>query len=204
MIDTAVLRKILSRNVNGSVIDGLVKTINKYNISENEKRIAMFLAQVIHESGGFKFKKENLSMSAERICKIWPKRFSTIESAQEFAFNPEKLANKVYSNRMGNGPEDSGDGFKYIGRGFIQLTGKSNYQNFADSHNMSLDEVISYLETDEGACESAGWFWNLRGLNPYADMEDIITVTKRINGGLIGLEERTHLYKSIKNKILLG
>jgi len=205
MITREQLKRLLSNNnkpiVNDEIIDGLLKTMDKYGISENDKRIAMFLAQVAHESGGFRFMVESLRMSAERIMKVWPSRFPTLESAKPYAFNPERLANRVYANRMGNGPEESGDGFRYRGRGFIQLTGKSNYEAFARSQGMSLSDVISYLETYEGACESAGWFWHTRNLNALADAEDVVAVTKRINGGLVGINERILLFETFKEKL---
>ena len=108
---------------------------------------------------------------------------------------PEKIANKVYANRMGNGPETSGDGFKYCGRGLIQLTGKNNYQNFADSLEMNVEDVPAYLATFEGAAQSACWFWESNNLNQWADKGDIVTLTKRINGGTIGLEDRIKHYE---------
>jgi len=102
---------------------------------------------------------------------------------------------------MGNGPEESGDGYRYRGRGAIQLTGKDNYSRFAKDMGMELEEVPAYLETPEGAIMSAGWFWNVNGLNKFADAEDIVGSTKRINGGTIGLEDRKHHYQEIKQII---
>lgn len=205
MITREQLVKIFTKNNNQIVkdgyINGLLKTMNKHGISENDKRIAMFIAQVAHESMGFRRVVEVLNMTAKRISQVWPNRFPNEAAAEPYANNPEKLANNVYANRMGNGPESSGDGFKYRGRGLIQITGKSNYMEFAKSCGKTLEEVISYLETDEGACESAGWYWNMRNLNPLADAEDILAVTKKINGGTTGLQDRTMLFKDITNRL---
>jgi putative chitinase len=178
-------------------VDALNELCFKYDINTLNRR-AMFIAQVGHESGGFKYVKESLNMSAARICAVWPNRFATEEASAPYANNPEALANNVYSNRMGNGPEESGEGFKFRGRGLIQITGKDNYSAFAKSIGMSLDEVISYLETPAGSVESAGWYWKARALNVCADNDDVKTCTKKINGGYVGLEDRTQLYLKAK------
>jgi predicted chitinase/peptidoglycan hydrolase-like protein with peptidoglycan-binding domain len=157
-------------------------------------RRAAFLSQCAHESGGFAKREENLSYRAERLMKVWPKRFPTLAVARQFARMPEKLANSVYANRMGNGPPESGDGWRFRGRGFKQLTGRSNYTAFADAIGRKVDEVPDYITTDEGACMSAGWFWSSNKLNRFADSRDIRTLTERINGGLLGLDERTALF----------
>jgi len=155
-------------------------------------RVAAFLGQTAHESGGYRALRENLNYSAEGLNKLFKKYFPTVESAIPYARQPEKIANKIYSNRMGNGNEASGDGFKYRGRGLIQLTGKSNYTWFSDSIEESLDETIKFLETYEGAVQSACWFWESNNLNKWADAGDIKQMTKVINGGYIGLEDRIH------------
>jgi putative chitinase len=160
----------------------------------NPKRVAAFLAQCIHESGGFVFLRENLNYKAESLMKVWPRHFPTLEIAKAYQRNPEKIANKAYANRMGNGDENSGDGWRFSGRGLIQLTGKTNYQNFADSIETSLEEIPEYLETFEGAVQSACWFWETNNLNPLADRGDIVALTKKINGGTIGLEDRIKHY----------
>ena len=160
------------------------------------KRISMFLAQVGHESAGMSVMEENLNYSAQGLNKIFPKYFIRAgREANAYAKKPEKIANVVYASRMGNGPPESGDGYRYRGRGFIQLTGKSNYSAFAADMEMSLEEVVPWLETAEGACWSAAWFWDSRELNKWAEKGDIITVTKKINGGTIGLEDRKHHYE---------
>jgi len=157
-------------------------------------RVAAFLAQTAHESGNYKFLKENLNYRAVTLRKVFPKYFPNDAIANEYAQKPEKIANKVYANRMGNGSEESGDGYRYCGRGLIQLTGKSNYTWFAESLEITPEEVAEYLSTFEGAVQSACWFWETNNLNQFADKRDIIMLTKRINGGTIGLEDRIKHY----------
>ncbi len=164
---------------------------------DTPQRVAAFLAQCAHESGGFVFLKENLNYRAASLRKVFPKYFPTDALAEEYASKPNKaeaIANRVYANRMGNGDEASGDGYRYCGRGLIQLTGKNNYTAFADSIETTPEEVSDYLETFEGAVQSACWFWETNNLNQYADNNDILTMTKRINGGTIGLADRTNHY----------
>ena len=171
----------------------LVQILPDYQINTVE-RVASFIAQCAHESGNFKQLKENLNYRAESLMRVWPSRFPTIEIAKQYAMQPEKIANKVYCDRMGNGNEASGDGWKYSGKGLIQLTGKDNYTRFAESIETPLEQIPEYLQTFEGAVQSACWFWETNNLNQYADTGDILTMTKRINGGTIGLEERTKNY----------
>ena len=162
------------------------------------QRIAAFIAQCAHESGGFMVLKENLNYRAATLRKIFPKYFPTDELAQRYASMPNKqeaIANKVYANRMGNGPEESGDGFRYCGRGLIQLTGRNNYAWFAASLGITPEEATEYLSTFEGAAQSACWFWETNKLNQWADKGDIVTLTKRINGGTIGLDDRIKHYE---------
>jgi putative chitinase len=164
-----------------------------YEINTPE-RVAAFLAQCAHESGSFKFLKENLNYKAESLCKVFPKYFPDINLAKQYEKKPEKIANRVYGNRMGNGDESTGDGFRYMGRGLIQLTGKNNYTLFAAAIDTPLEEIPEYLQTFEGAVQSACWFWEQNNLNQWADKKDIMTLTKRINGGTIGLEDRIKHY----------
>jgi len=161
------------------------------------RRMAAFIAQCAHESGGFMVLKENLNYKAATLRKIFPKYFPNDQIANDYASRPNKqvaIASKVYANRMGNGDEASQDGWKFCGRGLIQLTGKSNYQSFADSLEMDINDVPEYLATFEGAAQSACWFWETNKLNQWADAGDILTLTKRINGGTIGLEDRIKHY----------
>lgn len=167
---------------------GAVEVLEEYGI-DTPLRMAHFLAQTSHESGGFRAVEENLNYRAETLSKIFPKYFRD-KDTNDYAKKPEKIANLVYGNRMGNGPVESGDGYRYRGRGLIQLTGKSNYEKFAEGIESTLEEAVEYLTTPEGAVESAAWFWANNGLNELADTDDITKVTKRINGGTIGLAER--------------
>jgi putative chitinase len=173
--------------------EALEQCLPDYDINTPE-RVAAFLAQTAHESGGYRAIKENLNYRAVSLRKTFPKYFPTDELANAYAQQPEKIANRVYANRMGNGDEASGDGYRYCGRGLIQLTGKQNYQNFADSIEITPEEVSEFLATFEGAVQSACWFWEANNLNQWADKGDILTLTKRINGGTIGLEDRIKHY----------
>ena len=153
-------------------------------------RVACFLGQTAHESGGYRALRENLNYSASGLNNIFKKYFPTLDSAKPYERQPEKIANKIYANRMGNGDEHSGDGFAFRGRGLIQLTGKTNYQWFAASIEESLEETVKFLETYEGAVQSGCWFWENNNLNDLADKMDVKLMTKKINGGYIGLEDR--------------
>jgi putative chitinase len=188
------LAQIIPRN---PYIDQWVSALNQllpdYGIDTPE-RVAAFLAQCAHESGNFVFLKENLNYRAESLMRTWPRHFPTMEIATQYARQPERIANRAYANRMGNGDEASGDGWRYAGKGLIQLTGKNNYSNFADSIETPVEEIPAYLETFEGAVQSACWFWETNNLNQFADNNDILTMTKRINGGTIGLEDRMKHY----------
>lgn len=166
----------------------------KYEIN-TPARIAGFVAQCGHESQNFKTLEENLNYSAEGLNRTFPKYFVKAgRDAQAYHRQPEKIANVVYANRMGNGDTASGEGWKFRGRGVIQLTGKDNYSRFAKYVGKSIDDTIEYLKTKQGALESACWFWKTNGLNEIADSGDIVAMTKRINGGTIGLEDRQKHY----------
>lgn len=167
----------------------LEKVLPKYEI-HNKERVAAFLAQCGHESVDFTKLKENLNYSAKGLHATWPKRFISEEAAKPYERNPEKIANRVYGDRMGNGPEASGDGWKYRGRGAIQLTGKDNYTAFSRVVGKNLNETIDYLDTLEGAIESACWFWKKNNLNAISDTKDMDKATRVINGGTLGLAER--------------
>jgi putative chitinase len=169
--------------------NALCQILPDYDIT-SVNRVAAFVAQAGHESGGFMVLHENLNYQAASLCRVWPHYFNA-SNAAEYAHNPEKIANRAYANRMGNGPEESGDGWKYCGRGLFQLTGHDNYQAFADSIQTDIDQIPEFLQTFEGAVQSACWFWENNNLNPLADAGDMLTMTKRINGGTLGLEERT-------------
>ena len=162
------------------------------------QRMAAFIAQCAHESAGFTALVENLNYRWQSLRKVFPKYFPTDELAQDYANRPNKqeaIANRIYASRMGNGDEASGDGYRYRGRGLIQLTGRSNYTWFAASLEISPEEATEYLMTFEGAAQSACWFWETNKLNNEADKGDILTMTKKINGGTIGLEDRKKHYE---------
>jgi putative chitinase len=174
--------------------EAISSILPEYEIN-TPQRVAAFLAQCAHESGGFVFLKENLNYKAPSLRKVFPKYFSDDATAVAYANKPEKIANRVYANRMGNGDEASGDGWRYCGRGLIQLTGKDNYTFFAASIDVPVEEASEYLQTFEGAVQSACFFWEQNNLNKWADAGDILTLTKRINGGTIGLEDRIKHYE---------
>ncbi len=177
--------------------NALTQLFPDYEIN-TEKRIAAFIAQCAHESANFMILRENLNYRWQTLRKIFPKYFPTDELAQEYAAKPNKqeaIANRVYADRMGNGPEDSGDGYRYSGKGLIQLTGKDNYFWFSQSIGISVEEAAEYMLTFEGAAQSACWFWETNKLNQWADKGDILTLTKRINGGTIGLQDRIKHYE---------
>lgn len=173
-------------------------------------RMAAFLAELAHESGQMKRLVENLNYSAQRLMAVWPARFPTLDKAKLYERNPEKLANYVYAKRLGNGDETSGDGWRYRGRGLIQLTGRGNYFAAAQAIGQPLIEQPELLEQPEPAAPSAAWFWKSHGLNELADdqnddndTEDFKTITKRINGGTVGLKERMAFWDKAKT-VLAG
>ena len=166
----------------------------KYQIN-TPQRIAMFIAQCGHESLNFTVLEENLNYSAKGLNAVFGKYFQRAgRDANAFHRQPERIANVVYADRMGNSNAASGDGWKYRGRGVIQLTGAHNYAMFADAVGKKLSQIIEYVSTKDGALESACWFWNKNDLNRYADNGDIKNATKRINGGYNGLSDREHHY----------
>ena len=174
--------------------EAIYEILPEYEIT-TPQRVAAFLAQCAHESGGFVFLKENLNYKAASLRRVFPKYFPDDAIAAQYAGKGEMIANRVYANRMGNGDEASGDGFRYCGRGLIQLTGKNNYTFFAGSLDIPVEEASEYLQTFEGAVQSACFFWEQNKLNQWADAGDILTLTKRINGGTIGLEDRIKHYE---------
>lgn len=175
-------------------VDPINAVGERYELFANKNRIAGFLAQTGHESGGFRIIVENLNYSAKGLLTVFPRYFPTVELATQYARQPEKIANRVYANRMKNGDEASGDGWKFRGRGLIQLTGRDNYTRLAAALEMTLDETVAYLETRPGAAVGAGWYWGTNNLNVYCDNNDIVGMTKRINGGTIGLADRQAHY----------
>ena len=198
MITAEQFHKLFPRNPDPELwAASMAEVFPTYEIN-TPMRISAFLAQCGHESGGWTIFQENLMYSAQGLCGTFKKYFPTIESATPYARNPEKIANRVYANRMGNGPEESGDGYKFRGRGPIQLTGKSNYTQFAkdmfDDWQNVIDNPDWVTEDKDFALMSAIWFWNKNKLNVQADAGDIKLMTKKINGGYIGLEDRIKHY----------
>ena len=189
--------------------DALAPAFQKYEI-ETPDRIASFLAQTGYESGQYNRIEENLNYStAARLTKVWPKRFPDEASAMPYVNNPQGLANLVYANRMGNGDAQSNDGFRYRGRGIIQLTGRSNYDSAGDAMGVNLLETPELLSDPKWAALSAGWYWQSRGLNELADdrthdddLEDFARITRRINGGLVGLKDRLALFKQVYAELM--
>ena len=197
------LAQILTGNNNvDQWFDALDNHLPAYEIDSVE-RVGDFIGQCAHESGNFKTLNENLNYSAQGLANTWPNRFAVLDDSghpvkpiapASLAFrierNPEIIANNVYANRLGNGGPDSGDGWKYHGRGLIQLTGHDNYAAFGATVNMSAEDVVAYAQTFDGAVQTACWFWTTHNLNQYADNGDIETMTRRINGETNGLDDR--------------
>ncbi len=198
MLTLNQLKQLLPRNQHVSYWHhALEQLLPDYEIN-TPRRMAAFIAQCAHESGGFTTLKENLNYKPMSLRKLFPKYFDTDELAQQYCSKPNKqaaIANRIYANRMGNGDEASGDGYRFSGRGLIQLTGRATWQEFADSIETSLTDLDEYMQSFEGACQSACFFWESRKLNQYADASDIVTLTRKINGGTIGLEDRKKHYE---------
>ena len=193
MITKSQLKAFLPRNKH---TDEWTELLNEllplYNIN-TPLRIRGFMSQCSHVSVGFTVLVENLNYSEKALRRTFKKYF-TVEQAKSYARQPERIANRVYANRMGNGPESSGDGWRFRGHGVIQLTGHDNTAAFAKSINMPIDKTIKYLTTKKGALEGACWFWSTNGLNKLADAGDVEGMTRRINGGLNGLKDRQICY----------
>jgi putative chitinase len=163
--------------------------------------VAALFGQCAVESAGFRCMEEDLNYTAGRLCEVWPNRFPTAEAAAACALRPEALANRVYANRMGNGSEASGDGWRFRGRGLIQITGRAAYQNFARAMNMTLDQAVEHAATQAGAADSAAWFWSANRLNGPANTWSIDLITRKINGGTTGAAERDRLCAAALNAI---
>lgn len=170
-------------------VDALNETFQRFNILTPIQQ-ASFIGQCGHECGNFRVLEENLNYRAETLMKLWKARFPTIEIANEYARNPKKIANKVYANRMGNRDEASGDGYRFRGRGCIQLTGHANYFHAGQACGEDFVMQPDLVATPRYAAMTAGWFWDTHKLNQYADRQDFLMMTKKINGGTIGLDDR--------------
>jgi len=186
MINAEQLRQL---HIGAEWADPLNATFARFDIS-TPLRQAAFIGQCGHECGNFKVLEENLMYRAETLMKLWSSRFPTIEIANEYARNPKKIANKVYASRMGNRDEASGDGYRFRGRGCIQLTGHANYFHAGQACGQDFVMQPELVGTPMYAAMTAGWFWDTHKLNQYADSRDYKTMTKKINGGFIGLADR--------------
>jgi putative chitinase len=176
-------------HIDGDWLEPLIEVFHRYEIN-TPLRMAAFIGQCAHESGNFKTLRENLNYSAEALCRVWPSRFPSLKDAQPYHRNPDMIADKVYGGRMGNGTEETGDGSLYCGRGLIQLTGKDNYRMASDALGEDLVASPDLVCGPRFAALTAGWYWNKRGLNKEADAKDYVGMTKKINGGTIGLDDR--------------
>jgi putative chitinase len=188
--------QLLALGIDGKWLEPLLETFDKYDINTT-KRQACFLGQAMHESGGLKQLTENLNYSAKGLMQTWPSRFPDMDTAEKYERNPIKIAGKVYAGRMGNTSEEEAQ--KYIGRGIFQLTGKENYANCGLGLGVDLLGNPDWLATPKYAALSAGWYWNKRNLNPLADAMDIEGLTKKINGGLIGIADRQEKINKVMN-----
>jgi len=202
-MDKATLIQIDPVAVHAVDLDLLIASLNselpKANINTTF-RVCAFLSQVAEESGHFLRYRENLNYSAEALLKVWPTHFDKT-NVDKYAHNPEKIANRAYANRMGNGDEASGDGWRYAGKGLIQLTGRDNYRHYAQATGVDALAHPELLTTPQVAVNSACWFWSVNDLNHWADVEDITSITKHVNGGVLGLSERKALYIQAKKYV---
>jgi len=196
LVTTKMLCSVTTAELAENWVNALNETCEEFAI-DTHFRIAGFISQTAHESAGFKFVSENLNYSAASLMRVWPSRFPTVEIAQRYAMNPEKIANRAYADRMGNGDEASGDGWKYRGRGLIQLTGKNNYVAYSMACDNEALQKPDIVAEPKYAAESAGWFWSVNRLNSVADTQDIVRMTKIINGGTNGLDDRQIKYAKV-------
>ena len=186
MVNAEQLKQL---HIGAEWVDALNETFARFNLTTNNQK-AMFIGQCSHECGNFRTLEENLNYRAETLMKLWPKRFPSLEFAKQYEKNPKKIANSVYASRMGNRDEASGDGYRFRGRGALQCTGHSTY--FHAGKALGVDFVMQpdLVATPKYAALTAGWFWDTHKLNPPADALDYTKVTKIINGGTIGLDDR--------------
>lgn len=194
MITAEHLKKIMPHAA-ADFLDPLNAAMREFGI-DTDLREAAFLAQAAHESEELTHLSENLNYSAASLRAVFPAHFEDTNDISSYARQPEKIANRVYANRLGNGDEASGDGWKYRGRGVFQITGKANYQECGDALGIDLVATPDLLAQPDAACRSAGWFWESRMLSPLADREDLSGITRRINGGLNGLADRMRYYRA--------
>jgi putative chitinase len=206
MVTEAQLKKLFPTAKEATIKAFAAKSpalFREFGLSEKRIRIEYFLAQIAHETGGLTRSVENLSYSAKRLIEIWPTRFPTLESAEPYANNPEKLANKVYANRMGNGSPESGDGYRYRGRGYIQITGKDGYRNTGLRAGLDLVSHPEKAIETAVALRIACAFWKWKELNPLCDLRKFEEVTKRINGALIGYQDRLEWLQKVRRTLAI-
>ena len=178
----------------GQWFEAMEEILPYYEIN-TVNRVAGFLAQCCHESGNFRIIEENLNYSSKALDSVFGKYFVRAgRDSKPYHRKPEMIANIVYANRMENGDTASGDGWRFRGRGIIQLTGRYNYTQFGKTLGYTAEQAIKYIKTKPGALESACWYWKTNKINKYCDSQDILTMTKRINGGTIGLADRKKHY----------
>jgi putative chitinase len=170
-------------------VDALNETFQRFNISTPRQQAA-FIGQCGHECGRFKVLEENLNYKAATLMKLWPKRFPTVDIASEYAGKPQKIANKVYASRMGNRDEASGDGYRFRGRGCVQLTGSDSYFHAGKALGVDFWANPDLVATPQYAALTAGWFWSTHNCNNLAEAADWLALTKKINGGTIGYDDR--------------
>ena len=186
MLNAEQLQKL---HIGADWVDALNETFSRFNIT-TKNQMAMFIGQCSHECGNFRLLEENLNYKAATLMKLWPRRFPTLEKANEYSGNPKKIANSVYCSRMGNRDENSGDGFRFRGRGIIQITGHSSYFHAGKALGVDLVSNPDLASNPKYAALTGGWFWSTHNLNAPADALDYTKVTKIINGGTIGLDDR--------------
>lgn len=212
LIDVSVLRAACPERTGDQLtpwIEPIKKACHRFEI-DKVRRIAAFLATIAHECGFKPGREENLNYSADRMAEVWPGRFSVTGKkggapnlrAKELAHNPERFANVVYANRMGNGPPESGDGWRNRGAGPIQLTGRANLEDFAAAMGMTPDQAREYIRTIEGGVMSAAWFWEENDINRLADTPGIEDETQKINGGQTGAADRKARFNSVVARLL--
>lgn len=212
-IDAKTLKKVAPANVSEAALEAWVEPIQraclKYEIN-TIRRIAAFITTLAHEGGFAVGKRENMNYRAQRLAEVWPGRFAIGGKASNgpnplalsLGGKPEEIANHVYANRMGNGPPQSGDGWKYRGNGPPQLTGADNHRAFAEAIGKSVDDAVEYIGTLEGGIEAAAWFWEENDINRLADTPGISDETKRINGGTVGIGDRQAKFNTLVDELL--
>lgn len=204
MLSPSVLKRLYPRAPQAHLDTFLARheaLFDEYGIGATRNRLHFFLAQIGHESGGLTITEENLNYSAPRLMAVWPSRFRTLGAAEPFARNPQKLGNNVYANRMGNGDTASGDGFRYRGRGYAQITGRDGYREVGDLARLNLETAPEKAAQADHALRSACAFWAWKKLSPVADRGDFVELTRRWNGGTIGMDERRQWLVRVQNVV---